>query len=448
MGVFQKTKNFAKRSSLALFAALLGVITLPAQVLAATSTQSVAVPMYEYPTVGTLWSDVQTAGGSQIPFVIVNPASGPGVSANSDYTTAISNNTTAGIRSIGYVDSNYQSRAYTDVLSDVDGWYSLYPRVTGIFIDRVSAVGAPELCYSSYIYNYIKTKHPTALVSQNFGTYTTPAYEPYGDIFVNAEMDHTLYQTWTLPTDGFQNDPAKSNRFWHLIHTTNSSDLSSTLAQTRTNNAAWVYITDDILPNPYDTTPSYWSSFLSGVGTLPASTIPNRGVTQLPTGCADVDSTVSSSTNTSAQESVTSNTITLSNSSGTYIAQTPLKVAFSLPSGVSLRNTSGTDWACTGNECSYANALAANASAPALTADFAVDCSYTSGNVTVTTTNFAGNASSDSVALSAPSNCPTTSPQTTDGSGLASTGANMVFAIIAGVALIASGAVVLRRFAK
>lgn len=451
MGRFQKIKNTAKRGMFAVFALLMAAAVFPAQALAVTSTQSIALPLYEYPTVGTLWPDVQTAGGSQVPFAIVNPASGPGVSVNSDYTTAIGNNTTAGIRSIGYVDTNYQSRSYTDVIADVDTWYTLYPDVTGIFLDRVSAVGATELCYSSYIYNYIKTRHPTALVSQNFGTYTSPSYEPYGDIFVNAEMDHALYQTWILPTDGFQDNAANSNRFWHLIHTTNGADLSSTLTQTRNNNAGWVYITDDILPNPYDATPSYWSSLLTGVGTLPPSSIPNRGVTQLPAGCADVDSTVSSSTATGTQQTVTANTITLTNSSSTYIAQTPMKVAFSLPNGVSLQNASGSGWTCTSNECLYASSLAASASAPDLAVEFAVSCSYGSGNATITTTNFAGNASSDLVTLTAPSDCPTGSgggSQTSGGSAesLAGTGANAVLVTIFGLGLVVSGGVVLRRF--
>lgn len=452
----QKIKIAAKRGVLALFALLLGIAAFPAQAFAATSAQSIALPLYEYPTVGTLWPDVQTAGGSQVPFAIVNPANGPGVAVNSDYTTAISNNTTAGIRSIGYVDTNYQARAYTTVIDDIDTWYSLYPNVTGIFLDRVSAVGAPELCYSSYIYNYIKVKHPTALVSQNFGTYTTPAYEPYGDIFVNAEMDHALYQTWALPVDGFQNNPANSNRFWHMIHTTNGSDLAATLTQTRNNNAGWVYITDDILPNPYNDSPSYWGSLLTGVGTLPASTIPNRGVTELPMGCADVESAVTSNTVTGTQETVTSNTITLSNSSGTYIAQTPMKVAFSLPSGVSLENASGSGWTCAGNECSYASTLAASASAPDLTADLVVGCSYGSGDATITTTNFAGNANSDSAALSAPADCTTSggsggnsSSNDNDTSGdLASTGANAALITVVGLVLVLSGGVVLRRFAK
>ena len=78
--------------------------TLPAG--AATSTQSIAVPAYSYPSwfVTPFWQNIQSAS-SKVPFVILNPASGPGTSSNSDYQAQIDRNTAAGIRSIGYVDT-------------------------------------------------------------------------------------------------------------------------------------------------------------------------------------------------------------------------------------------------------------------------------------------------------------------------------------------------------
>lgn len=430
----QKIKNVAVAFVTVFLAST--AATLPAQ--AATSTQSIAIPAYEYPTLTALWGAIDAAG-SQIPFVIVNPASGPGTSANNDYTNRIATNTTEGIRSIGYVDTNYQARPMADVMNDIDQWYALYPGIQGIFFDRVSVVDDAALCYSAYAYNYAKIKHTHDPVIQNFGTYTSPAYEPYGDIFVNAEMDHALYQTWILPTDGFQNNPAYSSRFWHLIHTTNSTDLGSTLTQTRNNNAGWVYITDDTMPNPYDTAPTYWNTELTSVATLPASTIPNRGVTDLPAGCLDT----SVHTNSSQKDNTTTATTALTNNSATYSVPTPTIVSFTLPTGVTLDSASGTGWVCNDATCTHPGSVATSAATADLTALFSADCTYQSGEITITTTSFPQTPSISSVTIARPSDCLVANTPTNPASPaeLADTGMHVIAVLAAGATLTTLGVV-------
>lgn len=396
----QKTNKIFRAFAIAC-ALCVGITSVPQRAFAATSTQSIAIPAYEYPTLTDLWPDIDAAGGSNIPFVIVNPASGPGASVDPNYTARISQNTSLDIRSIGYVDTSYQARPVGDVLDDIDQWYTLYPDITGIFIDQVSAVDAAALCYTAYIYNYIKVKHPSDIVSQNFGTYTPPSYEPYGDIFVNAEMDYALYQTWSLPTDGFQNVANNSNRFWHMIHTTTGANYADALADTQANNAGWVYITDDILPNPYDAAPSYFSTELSDVNLLPNTTIPNRGITELPANCLDVESTVNSTVNAGS----TTATFSITNNSSTYQTPSPNRFSFALPAGVTLTSASGTGWSCTGTTCNYANTLGTNSSSPALSATFTTDCSYTSGTISITTTTFPARTTTDQLNVNPPGDC-------------------------------------------
>lgn len=424
------SRFIAARRLVALLGFACVVSSVPTPAGAVTTTQSMAIPAYEYPTLTNLWPFID-ANSSQIPFVIVNPASGPGVSTNSDYTTRIAANNAANIKSIGYVDTSYQARPYTDVINDIDLWYSLYPGVQGIFLDQVSATGAPALCYSAYIYNYAKIRHVSDPVMQNFGTYTTPAYEPYGDIFANAEMDHTLYQTWTLPTDGFQDVAANANRFWHLIHTTDGSDLASTLTQTRNNNAGWVYITDDTLPNPYDTAPTYGSAELTGIASLPASTIPNRGITALPAGCLDTTTNTSS---TSDSNSVAF-TGSVTNQSTIYsLPSDTTSIRFALPTGVSIASFSGTGWNCSGTTCAYSPAIAALATSPQLNVTFTVDCSYQSGTIGATSTVFPNTTSTSQLSVPAASGCPSVA------STLASTGDSQYIVIAIGLAMTFLGA--------
>jgi hypothetical protein len=364
---------------------------------ATAATQSVAFPMYEYPTVGTLWSDINTAG-PQVPLLIVNPGSGPGASVDPTYTSHIAANISAGQRSIGYVYTSYQARPIADVIGDIDKFYQFYPGISGIFIDLVQNGTANDLCYAATIHNYVKARHPSHLVVMNFGTHVEARYEPYGDMFMNAEDYYNVYTSWTPRTDGFENNPANAARFWHVIHTATAGQLASALNLSRTNNAGWVTITNATMPNPYNATPSYLATFLSGVSSLPQSSIPNRGSSPLPAGCLDLSLAVSGS--------ATNITANVKNTDLSRTAWGSTKVSYTLPAGVTLQSLSGGGgWACTGQTCTHDGPLGANAAAPEVTARIAVDCSYTSGNATVGLQNFANNIETSTVTIAKPSSC-------------------------------------------
>lgn len=394
---------------------------------AAVTNQSLAVPMYEYPTIGSYWDDITGAGGSSLPFVIVNPGSGPGASVDATYTSEIAENTADGIRSIGYVHSNYQARNYQDVYDDIDDWYQMYPGISGIFIDLVTDGDADDVCYIAGLYNHVKNTHPNDLVILNPGTNISANYEPYGDIFMNAENNFATYQSsWNVMHPGWEDNPAYQNRFWHAVHTTDPSDLAAAITLTRNNNAGWVYITDDTMPNPYHVTPTYWNSEISSVGSLPASTIPNRGKTQLPSGCQELQVSAAAPTTATAAKQTTANTnITVSNASATYDVEPSTRVSFSLPTGVSFASGSGTGWSCnTGSGlCTYASTINATQSAGVLGVSFNAGCDYESGDVAGTLTNFAGNTDSFTIPLTKPADCAALAATTPGGSTtLADTG--------------------------
>ncbi|HKX72458.1 MAG TPA: spherulation-specific family 4 protein [Candidatus Saccharimonadales bacterium] len=385
--------------------ALLGVVGVlaclffvrPAQ--AATSTQSIAFPMYEYPGVNTLWQDVNGAG-SQVPFLIVNPGSGPGTSVDPTYTSYINGNTTAGQRSIGYVHTNYHARPIADVLEDIDTFSSFYPGISGNFLDLIKSGTPDDTCYVATLHNYIKSRHPNYLVVMNPGVNVPATFEPYSDIFMNAENFYSAYASWTPNTDGFENNSSYANRFWHAIHTVSSGQMAAALALTRTNNAGWVLLTNATMPNPYNVTPSYWSTFLSSVASLPQSTIPNRGLTQLPSGCLDVSANI-------AFNPTSAIVVNMKNADTARTLWGPSKVTFTLPAGVAMKTAGGTGWTCTGATCTYSDPLAANTFAPTLTADVSIACPYASGNIDVAIQNFAGNTVSTSGYLAGPTDtCP------------------------------------------
>jgi hypothetical protein len=404
----QKIKKTLTRLTVITLGLVFAVSFSAPPVSAAVTNQSLAVPMYEYPTIGTYWDDITGAGASALPFVIVNPGSGPGASVDPIYTAEIAENTSDGIRSIGYVYTSYQTRNWQDVYDDIDDWYTMYPGISGIFIDLVADNVGDDLCYMAGLYNHVKNEHPNDLVILNPGTYISMNYEPYGDIFMNAENTYAVYQAnWTPQFPGWDDNPLYQNRFWHSIHTLDSSDYTAALNLTRNNNAGFVYLTDDVMPNPYRVTPTYWNTEISDVTSLPASTIPNRGKTQLPSGCRDLTATATDSTIPGATQTTTASNITVANTSADYAAEPTTKIAFSMPSGVTLNAGTGTNWTCntTTGECSYGASIAASGSAAVLGASFVADCDYTSGNITGTVSNFAGNTSTVTVTPERPNDC-------------------------------------------
>src|SRR5262245_51078636 len=70
-------------------------------------------------------------------WVIVNPASGPGTMADSNYLRAIDRLVGAGCIVLGYVTTSYAKRREADIRQDIDTWGRLYPRVHGIFFDEM-----------------------------------------------------------------------------------------------------------------------------------------------------------------------------------------------------------------------------------------------------------------------------------------------------------------------
>jgi hypothetical protein len=391
--------------SVALFA-----VIAPQQAAAAVTNQSIAVPMYQYPTLGTFWDDITGEGAGTVPFVLLTPANGPGVVVDPNYENEIAENTADGIRSIGYVHTDYQVRDYEEVYEDIDDWYVMYPDIRGIFIDLVEDDTPEQLCYIAGLYNHVKNTHPDDLVILNPGTHISPDYEPYGDIFMNAENNYAAYESsWNIMYPGFEDNPAYQNRFWHSIHTIDPSDYADALALTRDNNAGWVYLTDDVMPNPYQNTPTFWDTEVADVNALPDTVIPNRGKTQLPDGCRDLTAQATNNVTTAERSTTTASNISVSNTSTTYSAEPDTSIAFTLPAGVTLQSATGSNWSCdiAAKECEYNATIAAAGQASVLGASFVADCTYTSGNVQGAVSNFAGNTSTFAVSPTRPNDCAT-----------------------------------------
>lgn len=216
----------------------------------------VAPVSYFFP--GTKWD---TMLAKKPALALINPGSGPGTSQSGSYVAQVGRCKTAGVPVYGYVYTDYGNRPAADVKRDIDLHYLWYG-VNGIFLDEASNVIAP-LPYYTDLYYYIKGKNGTVVL--NPGTKTLEQYASVADHLMVSETDLVTYRGQTRPA-WEANYPA--SKFWHCVHTCPVGDMPGVVALAKQRNAGLIYVTADVMPNPYDTLPTYWDALCAEVAKL------------------------------------------------------------------------------------------------------------------------------------------------------------------------------------
>jgi hypothetical protein len=264
--------------------------TMPQTAFGASST-GVIVPLYTYP--GSTWDAVISAKNTHpaVPIVvIVNCCNGPGSSKDSTWATWIQKMQSAGIIVIGYVDTLYGSISSTTVKSEIDAWRSWY-NVDGIFFDEMSNWAGGEAYYSS-LNSYVKSKGMTFTVG-NPGTDTLTSY-------IGTVDNMLIYESAGLPSisslAGWHTNYNKAN-FGIIPFGVGSLDTS--YEASASNYVGYMYITNDNLPNPWDSLPPYFGNLVAALDTGQGdTTVPQVSITSPATG-STVSSTITVSVSAS-----------------------------------------------------------------------------------------------------------------------------------------------------
>ncbi|MBY8886344.1 spherulation-specific family 4 protein [Streptomyces sp. PTM05] len=265
----------------------------PADATTATG-QKIGVPAYFSTGDDASWSALDKAGSGAV--AIVNESNGPGLdsSGTGDATqpdpamaARIKAAHAAGLKVLGYVDTGWfgqndehrqtrtgstsESAWTTQAEGDIDAWYKLYGSdgVDGIFFDDAWGDDCSYESLYATLAQYARTaaangSYAKAWTVDNPGSDVDPCYlndSGSADTFVDYEGaydgdggNNTPYDQWT-PTSAEQG--AAPGRFWNLVYNVPSSQMSSVVARSKSDNAGYVYATDLDLPNPWLTTASY-----------------------------------------------------------------------------------------------------------------------------------------------------------------------------------------------
>lgn len=258
--------------------ALLGLLLAFAGSLPLRAT-SLLVPAYFSPSGSSsnYWNSLNQAAAKVPVVAIMNPNNGPGSSSNKNYQRVVDALRGAGGKVIGYVYSSYAARALSDVEADISSYKSWY-NVDGIFVDEMTSDSTgSHLTYYNQLCQYIKATNPGWMVVGNPGGKTVSAYltTPAVDVLVTYE-NGTGYSTYTPPSWTYS---YSASNFVNLCYSNlASASMSNCVDLCRSRNTGWIFITDDILPNPWDTLPAYWTNEVAYVQQL------NRAsLTMIPT---------------------------------------------------------------------------------------------------------------------------------------------------------------------
>ncbi len=228
---------------------------------------NILLPAYFYPSSDpnqSFWDEMTAAAGQVGITAIMNPDNGPGSSVNSDYTTAVNVFRAAGGKVVGYAHTSYGARSQADVLSEVASYASFY-NIDGIFLDEMSNTSV-DFAYYQSLYSSIKSTNPGYRIFGNPGTNTLESYLTAADVLVTFE-NQTGYDTFT--PDTWTNNYT-ADHFAHLLYNVNDkAAMLAYVALAADRNVGYLYITNDILTNPWDTLPQYWNAEVSAVSAIP-----------------------------------------------------------------------------------------------------------------------------------------------------------------------------------
>ncbi|KAI0272494.1 Spherulation-specific family 4 [Gloeopeniophorella convolvens] len=235
--------------------------------LSSVAGLGIIFPDYIYPGDGcSAWEPISSAIGANpdVPFyIIINPNSGPVPSPDSNYQACIPTLRPAGTQAkvLGYVPTGFGGTSISDVEASIDeyfAWGASY-RPDGIFLDEV-ITSASFVDHYATLASYGKNHFEPVV----FNPGTTPESDAYftsADLIVTFENAYSTFSTSDLSISS--SAPAAKQAV--ILYSSPSTPPPSFIDQLGELGVGFIYLTDDGLPNPYDTVPSGWTQEVDDV---------------------------------------------------------------------------------------------------------------------------------------------------------------------------------------
>jgi hypothetical protein len=223
------------------------------------------VPAYFYPSgPGLRHWDRLIASAKSVPIVvIVNPASGPGDHVDTNFAAVLPRARKAGITLVGYVGTQYTRKPLERVKAEVQTFLRFYPDIQGFHFDEQSS-DARGVDYYAELYRNVRELIPGALVVTNPGTSCDAGYaaRPAADAICLFENERGFDSF--LPAPSLTRFPG--SRFCIQAHNVaTEAQMKKAVRRAAAMKLGYVFVTDDVGPNPYDRLPAYWDAEVEAV---------------------------------------------------------------------------------------------------------------------------------------------------------------------------------------
>jgi len=221
------------------------------------------VPAYFHPSGDNLsyWDDL-VAAASKVPLIVViNPNSGPGEKLDPSYPPIIAKLAKTKAQLVGYISTSYAKVPLEKAKADITAWTKMYPEIQGFFLDEQTS-DTEHVNHYRQLVAAAKAARPKGTVVANPGTQCDAAY------FDKGGPDWICTFENSTPLADFKGDTisASANRRVGLVHSLHPrAKLEPLLDHAESKQLGWIFLTDGIMPNPWDRLPSFWEKLVAEV---------------------------------------------------------------------------------------------------------------------------------------------------------------------------------------
>jgi Spherulation-specific family 4 len=218
-----------------------------------------------------------------------SPAAGKPFVAENELTKHLAQAKAKGIKTLIYVTAGYDKVSWQDTLTRVDSAFGAYPNADGVFLDEINYDQCDK--YTNFSKGITGTagfrgRHPGKIALFNPGAPMLNCYEGLADGYLNLERAQGDVQAWidnvflkdNAPYYAWMFKAENRSSIWQMIHSVSPSQIGAAVDAALTRNASVLYVTPDLMPNPYDNFPDdgAWKALVDRVAAY------NSGKVALP----------------------------------------------------------------------------------------------------------------------------------------------------------------------